>query len=409
MTRYVLLVASSCCGLACGDPLYPPSEGSVPTEAPLQVGTPAPAPCRVGAEDPTSLVVTTTDFATGAITVVGPDGVVTPDVAVGSPDAIPYPAPGGVAVVHRFGYDFIDVLEDSSWRSLGQHALAAPDADSPNPHAVVFDDDGMGYVTLFGSASMLVFDPAAPPGEAVVDSIDLAPFADADGRPEASLEVRCGDTLWVSVERLDVPGGYRRTGEEMMVAIDLRSRVPYDFDADRAGGQGLPLQGAWLKQLRRDPAEPTAVLGLTSGIERIDLGALHSEWLVGPEAFADAGIEHYQQPLSFDVDPTGQRIWIAAYLPAAPTDCTRDPSECFDHAQLFEVDLTAAQPVLEPFGAPFEAVDRTLERVGDTLWVGSRQSDAPGLYRYDLTTQPPTLRDGPLSTGLAPYSITAVP
>lgn len=408
MSRRVLLgILSSVCA-GCADPLLPPEDAQTPLDAPLQVGMPEPAPCRVGADEPTRLVVTTTDFATGAITIVEPDGTVRPDVAVGSPDAIPYPTPDGVAVVHRFGYDFVDVLDPSTWRSLGQHALEAADADSPNPHAIVFDDEGLGYVTLFGSASLLVLDPAAPPGEAVTDRIDLSPFADEDGRPEASLAVRCGDTLWVGVERLDVPGGYQRVDDDMMVAVDLRTRIPWDFDQDAEGGQGLPLRGAWLKQLRQHPTESTSVLGLTSGIERIDLGALQSEWLVSPEAFAAAGIGHYQQPLSFDVDDAGERAWVAAYLPAAPTDCSIDPSACFDHAQLFEVDLTAAQPELEPFGAPFQAVDRTVVRVGDTLWVGSRQSDAPGLYRYDLSTRPPTLLDGPLSTGLPPYSITAV-
>lgn len=409
MSSRPLLALLVGCGAACADPLFPPEDVEMAADAPIQVGIPEPAPCRVDAESPTTLVVTTTDFTTGAITIVETDGTLRPDVAVGSPDAIPYPSPDGLAVVHRFGYDFIDLLDRSTWRSRGQHALEAADADSPNPHAIVFDDEGLGFVTLFGSASMQVLDPTAPPGEAVVDSIDLSAFADEDGRPEASLAVRCGDTLWVGVERLDVPGGYRRVDDDMMVAIDLRTRVPWDFDGETPGGQGLPLRGAWLKQLREHPSEPTSVLGLTSGIERIDLRALDSEWLVPPSAFAAVGIGHYQQPLSFDVDEAGERAWIAAYLPAAPIDCAIDPSECFDHAQLFEVDLTAARPVLEPFGAPFQAVDRTVVRVGDILWVGSRQTEAPGLYRYDLTTRPPTLREGPLSTGLPPYSITAIP
>lgn len=409
MTRRSALLPLLLC-TACADPLLPPeNDEEAPADAPLQLGTPPPAPCQLSPADPTTLVVTTTDFATGAVTIVEPDGTVRTDVAVGSPDAIPYPAPGGVAIVHRFGYDFVDLLNPGTWRSLGQHALEADDADSPNPHAIAFDDDGLGFVTLFGSATLVVLDLAASPGDAVTDRIDLSPFADDDGRPEASLTVRCGDTLWVGVERLDVPGGYRRVDEDVMVAIDLETRVPWDFDGDTPGGQGLPLLGAWLRQLREHPSEPSVVLGLTSGIERIDLGALQSDWLVTPEAFAAAGIGSHLQPLSFDIDETGERAWVAAYLPAEPTDCDADPSDCFDHAQLFEVDLTMTNPVLEPFGEPFQAVERTVVRVEDTLWVGSRQTEAPGLYTYDLTTHPPTLTSGPLSTGLPPYSITAVP
>ena len=130
---------------ACADPLHPP-DSDTQVEAPLQVGTPEAAPCRLATGSPTTLVVTTTDFATGAITVVDRDGTVRPDVALGSPDAIPYPAPGGVAVVHRFGYDFVDLLDPGTWRSLGQHALEADDAGSHNPHAIAFDDDEHVFV-----------------------------------------------------------------------------------------------------------------------------------------------------------------------------------------------------------------------------------------------------------------------
>lgn len=406
-----LLVLVGLC--ACADPLLPPEDaGDDRPPAPLQPGHPEPAACEVGRLDAQTLVVTTTDFATGAVTVVDAAGTVRTDVAVGSPDAIPYPAPDGAAIVHRHGYDFVDMLQPGAWRSAGQHALEASDAASPNPHAIAFDEDGLGYVTLFGSSELLVFDPSASPGESVVETIQLSPFADDDGRPEASLTVRCGDTLWVGVQRLDVPGGYRRVDDDLLVAIDLDTRTPWDFDEESPGGQGLPLQGAWLRQVRASHQDSArVVLGLTSGIERIDLEAFESRWLVPPEAFAAAGIHHYLQPLAFDVGPQGRWAWVAAYVAADgdDVDCTVDPTPCFEQARLFEVDLLAEAPMLTPFGQPFQAVERTVERVSDTLWVGSREIGAPGLYTYDLTTHPPTLQGGPLSTGLPPYSITGLP
>ncbi len=397
----------------CVDPLFAADDamGVDARPGPVQPGMPAPQACALDPEGASTLVVTTTDFATGAITIVDTrTDEVRPDVAVGSADAIPYPAPGGVAVVHRHQHDFIDLLSAGTWRSTGQHALDADDARSPNPHAIAFDAEGLGYVTLYGSKDLLVFDPSAPIGEGIIDTIDLSAFADDDGRPEASIAVRCGDTLWVSIERIDVPGNYERVDIDQLVAIDLETRLPWDFDPETPGGQGLPLLGAWLKQVHLDPTDDGALLGLTSGLERIDLAEGSSAWLVPPEAFARVGAGHYFQPLAFDVGPQGRWAWIAAYLAPDGTDpdCQTDPFACQDHAQLFEVDLTAEPPVLVPFGRPFQAADRTVQRAGERLWVGSRETGAPGLYTYDLTTHPPTALEGPISTGLAPYSITAV-
>ncbi|MBV1860656.1 MAG: hypothetical protein KUG77_19740 [Nannocystaceae bacterium] len=212
------------------------------------------------------------------------------------------------------------------------------------------------------------------------------------------------------MQRLDVPSLYTPVDHDMLVAVDLPTRIPWDFDPDTPGGQGIPLQGTLLRQLRGHEGEPTALYGLTTGIERIDLSSFESTWAVPPEAFAAVGATHYLQPLAFDIDASGRWAWVAVYLPAEGTapDCASDWQPCFDHARLFEVDLAADIPSLVPFGAPFSAVERTVQRVGDTLWVGSREIGAAGLYAYDLSTHPPDLTGGPYSTGLPPYSMIGV-
>ncbi|MEM6292684.1 MAG: hypothetical protein AAGA54_15535 [Myxococcota bacterium] len=390
---------------ACNDP---PEEQT----ASLLTGWPSVDVCSLGPDEPTALVLTTTDFATGAVTVVNAQtGAIEPDVAVASTDAIPYGREGRLAVVNRFGHDFIDELIPGTWRSRGQFALSAPDAGAPNPHAIAFDDDGLAYVTLFGSAQLQVLDLQRPAAQARVDAIDLSVFADCDGRPEASTLVRCGDTLWAGIERLDVPGGFTRVDHDQLVAIDLVTRTPYDLDPDTPGGQGIVLQGAWLKQLRRDPADPngTTVLGLTTGIERIDLQTGAVTWAVSDEAFAAAGVPHYQLPLAFALGPQGRYAYVAAYGPApgSTVDCGADPGPCFEQARLFEVDLQAESPQLVPIFEGFQAVDRVVERTGDVLWVGSNAPGASGLYRFDISVHPAVLLDGPHPTGLPPYSMTS--
>ncbi len=414
----LLLTAAGCSLLGCVDPLLEPTSGSSGAHVTDTADTesfpttwPQSTACALDPLDPSALLITTTDFSTGAVSVLDlASGEVQTDVELGTPDGIPYGFGGRAAIVHRFQYDYVDLLRpDGGWRSTGQHALTAPDAEAPNPHGIAFDDDGLAYVTLYGSRELLVLDPTRPPASSTLDRIDLSGFSDSDGRPETNLIVRCGDTLWVSIERLDVPGGYARVDTDQLVAIDLASRTPFDLDPSTPGPQGLSLQGAWLKQLRRDPTDPsgTVLLGLTTGIERIDLQTGEVEWLVPPSAFETVGIENHLLPLAFDVSADGSRAYLAAYGPAPgdDVDCAVDVGACFEQARLFEIDLQGAG-VPVPFHEGFQAVERTLELVDSTLWVGSRHTEGPGMYAFDTRTSPPTLTAGPLSTGLPPYSIT---
>jgi hypothetical protein len=370
-------------------------------------------PCSLGAEAPDGVLLTTTDFSTGAVTVVDArTREVMPDVALGTPDGIPYFAGGRALVVHRFQHDFVDVLDPArGFASVAQHALADDDTAAPNPRSVALGRDGLAYVPLFGPPRILVLDLSRPPGQSQIDAIDVSSFADEDCSPEASLAVACGDTMFVSLDRVATARGFVRAGGDALVAVDLAERTALDLDPDAEGAQGIETRGAWIKQLRLDPADPERVtlLALTDGIERIDLRDGAVSWAVTPEAFAAAGIVHYQLPLAFDV--ADGLAWVAAYAPAAGEmpDCSADPAPCFRQVRLFRVGLDGAVPqVPEPFADGFDAAERTLEVIGDELWFGSSKKGAPGLWVFDLTTDPPGIADGPLATGLPPYSLTAI-
>ena len=225
--------------------------------------------------------------------------------------------------------------------------------------------------------------------------------------PEASLAVACGSTLFVSIDRIATDDGFNRAGGDALVAIDLTERTALDLDPDAEGAQAIETRGAWIKQLRVDPADPFALLALTEGIERVALGEGATTWAVPPGTFAAAGITHFQLPIAFDV--ADDTAYVAAYGPAdgESPDCAADPTPCFAQVRLFAGPLDGSGPLV-PFAGGFDAVDRTLEVVGDTLWFGSRRSGEPGLWVFDLTAEPPTVADGPLPTGLPPYSLTAV-
>lgn len=410
------LAATLC--LACGDPLYEPEESStegetVPAVQPVAGWPELRTPCSVD-PPPRGLLLTTTDFSTGALTHVDIETrEVTPDVALGTPDGVPFWHGERAYVVHRFQYDFVDVLQpEPSWVSQGQHDLADADDRAPNPQSIAFGPDGLAYVPLFGPARVDVLDLSQAPGQSRVGAIDLSPLADDDGSPEASLSVMCGDTLFVSVQRLATQKGFVPVDHDILAAIDPISGAVYDREPEREGVQGIELQGVWLKQLRRDPTDASGLTlwGLTTGIERLDLRAGTSTWLLPPETFEAVSIRHYQLPIAFDVTDDGRVVVVAAYgpPPGEDVDCTSDPGPCFTQARLFYAELDAPSPTLIPFADDFDAVERSLEIVGDELWFGSRRAHAPGLFVFDLQTLPPTQLAGPLSTGLPPYALTVI-
>lgn len=388
----------------CGGCMPSAEEGALVTDdvgPTVAAQWPAPSDaCWTGVPEPSRLLLTTTDFSTGAMTVVDADTLeVTADVALGSTDAIPFYDPVGerVVVVHRFGLDYLDVWTPDGFTSRGQFPIANT-AGSSNLQAAAFDPDGLAWVTSLGSPWVHRLDLDRSPADAVVDAVDLSAFADADRNPEASVIVACGAQIYVGVQRLDA--SFTPTDVDMLVAIDHTTQLPIDLDPQQPGGQGLELAGTWLRQLRVDPADPTGrtLLALTSGIERIDTVTGTTTWAVPEARFAEAGIDAFRLPQSFAISADGRTAYIAAYVGD------------FSQVQLMRVGLDDKAPQTpQPFADGLDSVERTLERVGTQLWYGSTRSGSPGLWVYDLESDPPSPVAGPLPTGLAPYSMVGLP
>lgn len=381
-----------------GDPLQDAPAGPVLERA----WTPPDGACDLDPADPTALLVTTTDFSTGAVSRLDLASLeVTPDVTAASTDAIPYAVGGRVVVVNRHGFDYLDVLDPADQSPRGQLSVLDETA-GPNLHALAIDPGGTAWVTALQSRFVGLVDLDAPPSQAPQGRVDLAAFADDDGVPEASVAVACGSTLYVGVQRL--APGFVPVGPDALVPIDTDERLPVDIDPQTEGAQGLALSGSWLKQLRRDPADPTgtSLLALTTGIERIDLARGEVTWAVPEATFASIGIAQRELPQAFDVTDDGTQAFVAAY------------DEDFTQVRLYRIGLDGAAPTQpEEVAAGFDSAERTLEVVGDTLVYGSRRLDAPGLWVFTLDLEDPQapldVRAGPLATGLAPYSMVAIP
>lgn len=357
-------------------------------------------PCVVEPAEPTRLLVTTTDFATGAVSVVDlASGEVDNDVAASGTDSLPAWHDGRVVLVHRYQLDYVEVLDPANgWSTTAEYAMPGECSNTPNPQSIAFGPDGLAYVPELASPTVVVLDASAPPSDAIVDTIDLGAFADDDGNPEASLAIACGDTLWVSVQHLDP--SFVRVGDDELVAIDLQRRRALDLDESVAGAQGLRSRGEWIRQMRRDPTDESGhrVLALSTGIERFDLANRTVEWAVEPDVFESVGLGAMRLLQSFDVDEEGDIAYVAAYQPD------------FSEVRLWRVGLDGGEPS-EPksFAEGFDSVERTLELVDTTLWYGSTRPGEVGLWRFDLTQWPPVRSEAPLSLGLPPYSMVAIP
>jgi len=378
-----------------GDDSTGPAPGE-PLSGPPVLGV----PCSGEVQKPTRLAITTTDNVTGALSILDlQTGIITPDLALATSDSVPVHDGERLYLLHRYGFDALDILRPD-FTLLAQFGLGVPEVVSSNPHALAFAGQ-RAYITLFGAPTLQILDLADPTTPTLAGSIDLRPLADADGNPEANLAMRCGDTLFITVQRLDENMVFAPTGEhDHLAPIDLASGRLHDLDPDTPGVQAMPLLGPWAKQWRLDPADPAGhtLLVLSSGLERTNLATLQTTWAVDPARLAAIGLVATDLTQTFDLDRTGEHAYIASYR--------ADLSEVV----LLRASLDDDAPIVEIAGG-MQSIGPTLEIVDDTLWFGDRSHAAAGMRAWDLRTDPPTPRFGglPLSTGLAPYAAVAIP
>ena len=155
-------------------------------------------PCVGELQNPTRLAITTTDFSTGALSVLDLNtGEVKPDLALATTDSLPFYSDGRLVLLHRYTFDALDLLSPTSFALLGQQSLAVPGVLSSNPHAIAIAGD-LAYVTLFGAPRVQIVDLADPSRPTLAGHIDLGPLADADGNPVSLAQLESAATLWTA-------------------------------------------------------------------------------------------------------------------------------------------------------------------------------------------------------------------
>jgi sugar lactone lactonase YvrE len=219
----------------------------VPTDSMPPDGSPIDVPTSDSGVDPcplTRVIVTTSDGTEGAYVT----GTVADRMFTYRP-----PPMGSIVeqdhVVRRAGCRVYDL-----WRSFGagpnqlveidpanpysaRRTITIPPVPmvgAPNPYDVVEVSPTKSYLVLYNAAYLFVFNPQTG---AMTSTIDLAPFADSDGIPEASMIHVANGRAWIALQQLNRAMGYAAPARSTVVAIDTSTDQPADLDPMTAGVQ----------------------------------------------------------------------------------------------------------------------------------------------------------------------------
>ncbi|MFT6230889.1 MAG: hypothetical protein ACJAZO_001394 [Myxococcota bacterium] len=165
----------------------------------------------------TGIVMTTTDFSSGALAVLDlQTGEVQGDIAPTSGDPFVVVTGGRVVQINGFLNDTIRLYEPGVWQEpLGEYGVG----QGANPHDALLID-GVLWVSLYGRSALEL---RAPETGEVLHIVELVDYADSDGLPEASSMVLLDGLVLVALQRFDREQEWLPL-DGRVVAIDPNSR-----------------------------------------------------------------------------------------------------------------------------------------------------------------------------------------
>lgn len=347
------------------------------------------------------VLVTSTDGATGAVGWIDPrTKQVFPDLALADKDTRLRHDHRYNYVINRFTADSITVLaKDPSLTRQGSFSVTEPDVPSSNPHDLIVDAKGHLHLSFLGRDHIKVYDISDPNAATLLRSIDLRPFADADGLPEASSIIHCQDTYFVLVQRLNQDQGWVPVDHSYLVPVHAPSGSLYDFD-NKNGSQpdGIQILRTGMSAWRPDPKVPegTSILALNRGLQRINLKTAQVQDLIPEQVFIDQGMDVWDVR-NFAISADGRWVWILAI-------------DNWPKHSIFRASLDQGGRDLLPIITDIESTSGAMIRVDNALWVADTTDGQAGVRIFDiLQDQLVEAPDSPLAVGLAPSWLHLVP
>lgn len=329
--------------------------------------------------------IATTDYSTGFLSTVafGPPRVASNDVRSISSDAVVRWHGGLVYVVNRFNHDNIQVLDPAAGYAVVRQFSVG---NGSNPQDIEFASASKAFVTRYELDDLLVVNPATG---AVLDSIPLAPFADADGIPEMSRMAIRGGRLFVALQRLDRNDFYAPAGGSQIVVVDVATHAVLDANPALPGTQGVLLPAQNPKTELVVDAGGRLVVGCAGAFGLLDGAVVRLD----PATLA-VTTEITEGALGGDLNDV-------ATLDAVRGFVVVNDASFATVLKSYRRDLATAQTVLASPG--FDLADIEINDRGE-LWVCDRRIANPGVRVFDAATHAP-LTPSPIGTGLPPFDI----
>ncbi|MBN1827230.1 MAG: hypothetical protein JW958_13310 [Candidatus Eisenbacteria bacterium] len=293
-----------------------------------------------------------------------------------------------VYVINRLYADNIQVLDpDSGYETTLEFSVGA----GSNPQDIAFLAPDRAYVSRFESAWLYEVNPATG---AILDSIDLSLFADADGLPEMSSMAVWDGFVFVQIQRIERPY-WTPVSPAWLAVIDPSTNALVDVDPGTPGVQGIELTGLNPRgQMILDEengdlyvAEMGEYFSLDGGVERVDLNGWTAEGFVVTEA-----------ALHGDLGPialSGGAGWAVV----------SDDWFFTNHLVAFDPSTGALLDTL--YTTTGYVSDLEADAPTGRLFLCDRKETAPGVHVFDAASGA-RLTSSPVNTGLPPADVVVV-
>lgn len=347
--------------------------------------------CKRARTSAARAVVVTTNFETGALATVktaAPRRVGYPSSTIAG-DAVIRPLDGRIVVLNRFLADNVQILDPS--RGLRTVLQCSTGAGS-NPHDIAVIAPDKAYVTRYDVPRILIVDPSARAcGPFERGTIDLGPYADADGLPEMNQVIVEGGRAFVTIQRLNRRRAFEPTGPGRVIVIDTAS--------DTVVGE-IPLTGA-------NPFGDASGIVREPGTGKLVVGSVGEFGVIG-----DGGLQRID-PVTLTVEDgfyvSEETLGgdITDFVLASPTRGYAIVQEKSERNTLVRFDPSGVAAPVKLLSRSGFLPDVAIAPDG-TVWVADQTLPAPGIHVFDPVTDE-QLTAGVIDVGLPPFSMGFVP
>ncbi len=334
------------------------------------------------------LFVTTTDFTVGGAAVITgdpPNKVCLPATGISSDAAAQVFGPR-VYVINRFGFDNIQVLDAQfGYTTMTQVSVG----NGSNPQDIAVYKGPKAFVSRLGNSALWIGNPFTL---TTLAEIDLSPYADADGNPEAAKMVLVDNRLFVALQMLDPLWSptakssiavIDTDNNTLVTVIDLATTNPFSRLIYNPGDSKIYVGCSGGFQSWGFPAGD-------GGVETITIDTVN-------DVYTPNGIVVGEIALGGDINHLAVVSSTQAY--ALVSDVTFQ-----NHLVKFNPQTGVVDP---PMLSTFNWIaDMVLDSSG-YLYLADRDFTNPGVQIWDTATDT-EIATSPISTGLPPYWLAVV-